>query len=80
VQVSRIKVKLSFFFNSEKTAEAYYNGIYVDNKPFKGTSISTRIYKETLEVESESESIGTLKNTVDDIIACVEAIRKTLVL
>ncbi|HOI77850.1 MAG TPA: KEOPS complex subunit Pcc1 [Methanofastidiosum sp.] len=80
MQVYKIKVKLSFFFNSEKTAEAYYNGIYVDNKPFKGTSISTRIYKETLEVESESESIGTLKNTVDDIIACVEAIRKTLVL
>lgn len=78
--MSRIKVKLSFFFDSEKTAEAYYSGIYVDNKPFKGTSISTRIYKETLEVESESESIGTLKNTVDDIIACVEAIRKTLVL
>lgn len=78
--MSRIKVKLSLFLDSEKTAEVYYNGIYIDNKPFKGTSISTRIYKETLEVESESDSIGTLKNTVDDIIACVEAIRKTLVL
>ncbi len=73
-----IKIRLSLCFDNENTAQAYYKGIYVDNKPFKGTSISTKIYKETLEVESESESIGTLKNTVDDIIACVEAIRKTL--
>ncbi len=76
----RIKVKLSFNFDNEKTAQAYYNGIYVDNKAFKGTSITTKIYNDTLEVESESGSIGTLKNNVDDIIACVESIRKTLVL
>ncbi len=80
MQVYNIKVKLSFNFDSEKTAQAYYSGIYVDNKAFKGTSITTKIYNDTLEVESESDSIGTLKNTVDDIIACVEAIRKTLVL
>lgn len=76
----KIKVKLSFYFDDQSTVEAYYKGIYVDNKPFKGTSISTRIYKGALEVESESESIGTLKNTVDDVIACVEAINKTLIL
>jgi len=65
--ISRIRGKLVFEYESEEMAKAIFESIKVDNYQY----VKCRVEKEKIICEAESIKASKLLHTLDDLISCV---------
>jgi tRNA threonylcarbamoyladenosine modification (KEOPS) complex Pcc1 subunit len=64
-----ITLELRIEYNDERTAKAVFDSISPDNEGY----VSTELMGNKLLMKISSESAGTLRNTADDLMACIKA-------
>ncbi|MDR1691001.1 MAG: hypothetical protein LBR42_04055 [Candidatus Methanoplasma sp.] len=64
-----ITLDLCVEYHDEKIAKAVFDSISPDNEGYVSTEISGR----KLSMRMSAESAGTLRNTADDLMACIKA-------
>jgi single-stranded DNA-specific DHH superfamily exonuclease len=70
---SRLKVAIEVGSTDETTAAALASSIAVDNERFRSTESYTVAAGATVYVLVSSDDVGTFKNTVDDLLACLSS-------
>ncbi len=69
-----IEGELMFDYENEKIASSVAEAIDVDNeKPLKATLIETYSNRNIFITKVKSESIGTFKNVIDDVLVCIKS-------
>ena len=63
-----LELELRMDYNDEKTAKAVYGALEPDNKGY----VESRIDGKTLFFRIVSEDAGSMRNTADDLLACVK--------
>lgn len=69
----KIKTKMTFTYCDNKNAQIAYNSLYPDNEGF----IESEVIDNKLICYIEDEKIGTVLNTVEDLIQCEKIIEVT---
>ena len=64
-----ITLDLRIQYDDERTAKAVFDSISPDNEGY----ISTELCGTLLQMRISSDSAGTLRNTADDLMACIKA-------
>ena len=68
-----LELELKMEYNDEKTARAVYGSLEPDNKGY----VESRIDGRTLYFLIRSEDAGSMRNTADDLLACVKIAEET---
>ena len=63
-----LELELRMDYDNEKTAKAVYGALEPDNKSY----VEARIEGKTLFFRIVSEDAGSMRNTADDLLACVK--------
>jgi tRNA threonylcarbamoyladenosine modification (KEOPS) complex Pcc1 subunit len=63
-----ITLELRFEYDDRRTAETVLNAIVPDNAGYVRSELQGR----TLVLNMEAETAGTMKNTADDLLACIK--------
>ena len=63
-----LELELRMDYDNEKTAKAVYGALEPDNKGY----VEARIEGKTLFFRIVSEDAGSMRNTADDLLACVK--------
>ena len=63
-----LELELKMEYDDEKTAKAVYGALEPDNKDY----VEARIEGKTLFFKIVSEDAGSMRNTADDLLACVK--------
>ena len=63
-----LELELRMDYDNEKTAKAVYGALEPDNKGY----VEARIESKTLFFKIVSEDAGSMRNTADDLLACVK--------
>ena len=63
-----LELELRMDYDNEKTAQAVYGALEPDNKGY----VEARIEGKTLFFKIISEDAGSMRNTADDLLACVK--------
>jgi tRNA threonylcarbamoyladenosine modification (KEOPS) complex Pcc1 subunit len=56
-------------YDRKRTAEAVYEAVGPDNDGY----VESELRGKTIVMKAEADSTGAMKNTVDDLLACVKA-------
>jgi tRNA threonylcarbamoyladenosine modification (KEOPS) complex Pcc1 subunit len=64
-----LTLELTLEYDRKRTAEAVYGAICPDNDGY----VESELLGKSIILKMEAETAGTLKNTVDDLLACVKA-------
>jgi tRNA threonylcarbamoyladenosine modification (KEOPS) complex Pcc1 subunit len=64
-----ITLELRMEYDRKRTADAVYSAIGPDNEGY----VRSELQGKTILFFVESETAGSMKNTVDDLLACVKA-------
>jgi tRNA threonylcarbamoyladenosine modification (KEOPS) complex Pcc1 subunit len=64
-----ISLNLRIQYDDERTAKAVYDSISPDNEGY----ISTELLGNVLKMEIVTDNAGTMRNTADDLMACIKA-------
>ena len=64
-----ITLDLRIQYDDERTAKAVFDSVSPDNKGY----VSTELRGNLLLMRISSDSAGTLRNTADDLMACIKA-------
>ena len=64
-----LHLELRFPYDDERTAKAVLAAVSPEN----GGYVSSRIEGSTIIYEMEADNAGTLRNTADDLLACIKA-------
>ena len=64
-----LHLELRFPYDDERTAKAVLAAVSPEN----GGYVSSRLEGSTLIYEMEADNAGTLRNTADDLLACIKA-------
>ena len=68
-----IKTKMIFTYKTQKQAQIAYNSLYPDNENY----IESYVKDNTLTCIIENENIGSVLNTIEDLIQCEKVIEIT---
>ncbi len=68
-----IKTKMVFTYKNKKYAEIAYNALYPDNADY----LDSYVEDNKLICFIENDKIGTVLNTIEDLIQCEKMIEKT---
>ena len=68
-----LDLELRMDYNDERTAKAVYGALEPDNKGY----VESRIDGKTLFFRIVSEDAGSMRNTADDLLACVKIAEET---
>jgi len=68
-----IKTKMIFTYKTQKQAQIAYNSLYPDNENY----IESYVKDNTLTCIIENENIGSVLNTIEDLIQCEKVIEVT---
>ena len=63
-----LELELKMEYDDEKTAKAVYSALEPDNKGY----VDARIEGKTLFFKITSEDAGSMRNTADDLLACIK--------
>ena len=63
-----IELNLHLEYDDERTAKAVFNAILPDNEGY----IESKLCGNVIELRIEGSSAGTVKNTADDLMACIK--------
>ncbi len=64
-----LHLELRFPYDDERTAKAVLAAVSPEN----GGYVSSRLEGSTIIYEMEADNAGTLRNTADDLLACIKA-------
>ena len=64
-----LHLELRFPYDDERTAKA----VLVAVSPENGEYVKSRLEGSTIIYEMEADNAGTLRNTADDLLACIKA-------
>lgn len=64
-----LHLELRFPYDDERTAKAVLAAVSPEN----GGYVSSRLEGSTIIYEIEADNAGTLRNTADDLLACIKA-------
>ena len=64
-----LHLELRFPYDDERTAKAVLAAVPPEN----GGYVSSRLEGSTIIYEMEADNAGTLRNTADDLLACIKA-------
>ena len=68
-----MELELKMEYEDEKTAKAVYGALEPDNKGY----VESKIEGSTLFFRIRSEDAGSMRNTADDLLACVKIAEET---
>jgi tRNA threonylcarbamoyladenosine modification (KEOPS) complex Pcc1 subunit len=63
-----LELELTISYNDEKTAKAVFGALEPDNEGY----VESKIEGNTLRFLIKSKDAGSMKNTADDLLACVK--------
>ena len=64
-----LHLELRFSYDDERTAKAVLAAVSPEN----GGYVSSRLEGSTIIYEMQADNAGTLRNTADDLLACIKA-------
>jgi len=64
-----LHLELRFPYDDERTAKAVHAAVSPEN----GGYVKSRLEGSTIIYEMEADNAGTLRNTADDLLACIKA-------
>ena len=64
-----LHLELRFPYDDERTAKAVLTAVSPEN----GEYVKSRLEGSTIIYEMEADNAGTLRNTADDLLACIKA-------
>ena len=64
-----LHLELRFPYDDERTAKAVLSAVSPEN----GDYVKARLEGSTIVYEMQAENAGTLRNTADDLLACIKA-------
>ena len=69
-----LDLELTVEYDNEKTAKAVFESTNPDN----GDHVGSELNGKTVVFKMKAENAGTLKNTADDLLACIKLAEETL--
>jgi len=69
-----LSLELNIEYDNEKTAKAVFESINPDN----GGYVDSELKGKTVRFKMKAENAGMLKNTADDLLACIKLVEETL--
>ena len=69
-----ITLELETTYPDNKMAEAVMNALDPDNKGY----VSSELHGSTIVFRMEARSAGTMRNTVDDLLACIKVAEESV--
>jgi tRNA threonylcarbamoyladenosine modification (KEOPS) complex Pcc1 subunit len=64
-----ITLELRIEYDDERTAKAVFDSIAPDNEGY----VSTELLGKSLRMRMTADNAGTMRNTADDLMACIKA-------
>lgn len=64
-----LSLDLSVEYDNESTAKAIFDSVLPDNEGYA----STELVGKRITIHIEADNAGTLRNTADDLMACIKA-------